>query len=256
MEEACVIGYGMVGKATARGFGISRRIDLEDGNSYVEDAARLQYIFICLPTPTVDGECDTSVIREYITRIVNINPSPLFIIRSTVIPGTARKLAEETGARIVSNPEFLTEKTWEDDADHPGLIVIGSDNPKDGDSLRALYEGRWRGVQVFQTDTKTAETIKYALNTFFATKVVFANEIFDFCQKEGVNYEAIKKVLEFHKWGSKNHFQIFHKGGRGAGGRCLPKDLAAFSKRLGSGLLERVAQLNQELLVKYPKTEK
>jgi UDP-glucose 6-dehydrogenase len=168
----------------------------------------------------------------------------------------ARKIMEATGVdSIVSNPEFLTESKWESDAKHPTLVVIGSDNPKYGDAIRGLYEARWKGVQIYQTDTVTSETIKYALNTFFVTKVVFANHLFDLCQISGANYETVKKVLEFYPEGSKNHFTIWHKGGRGAGGKCLAKDLDAFVGLYADMFFTKIHEFNQELLKKYPKTQ-
>ena len=234
MEGACVIGYGIVGKATAKGLGITQYIDLTGSTISVELAAKCRFVFLCLPTPTVDGQCDTSVIRDYIKQIHDRGGRPVFVIRSTVIPGTSRKIMDELGIKtIASNPEFLTESNWEYESTHPGLVVIGADDEKTRKALKAVYEGRWRGVQIFETDNITAETIKYALNTFFVNKVVFANNIYDFCQTSGANYETIKKVLEFHPWGSKNHFTVWHKGGRGAGGKCLFKDLDSFAKENG-----------------------
>lgn len=253
MQDACIIGYGVIGKATARGFGITKYIDVLGSTISLEDAAKCRFVFLCLPTPTREGQCDTTVISSYIKKLFGLGSTAIFIIRSTVIPGTARQIMAESHARVVSNPEFLTEATWEKEAEHPGLIVIGADTDKEGQAVRALYEGRWRGIQIFQTDTVTAETIKYALNSFFATKVVFANAIYEFCQKSGANYETVRRVLEYHPWGSRNHFDIWHKGGRGAGGKCLSKDLQAFAVASGEKYLETLNEINQELLTKYPK---
>lgn len=253
MENCCIIGYGVVGKATAKGFGITKYIDLTGSTISLEDVAKCRFIFLCLPTPTVDGKCDVGVIKKYIVDLRHQGFNGVFVIRSTVIPGTARAIMAETGATIVSNPEFLTEATWEIEAEHPGIIVLGADDTKPLQDVRALYEGRWRGVQVFQADTVTAETIKYALNTFFATKVVFANQVYDFCQTTGANYETVKSVLEFHPWGSKNHFTIWHKKGRGAGGKCLSKDLAAFATASNSELIKEVQRINEKLLIDFPK---
>jgi len=258
MDNACIIGYGIVGRATALQFGITRHIDVSDNNISLEDAAKCRYVFLCLPTPTNNGKQDAEIIEAYIKKIVGLSSvgrTPLFIIRSTVIPGTARRIMEAVGiSSVVSNPEFLTESKWESDAKHPSIVVIGSDNPQHGDALAGVYESRWKGIQLYRTDTITAETTKYALNTFFATKVIFANRLFDICQDIKANYETIRQVLEFYPEGSKNHFTIWHKGGRGAGGRCLSKDLDAFSSHFGDEFFLKVLQLNKELLEKYPKT--
>jgi len=254
MNDAVIIGYGYVGRATAKAFGIERYYDLKGSNITLEDAAKCRIVFLCLPTPTKDGECDVSAIRETIETISSFGGSPIFVIRSTVIPGTARRLMGETGIKsIISNPEFLSEATWKKDAINPKMVVIGGDDPDSLATVRAIYEGRWRGIQVYTSDTVTAETIKYAFNSFFATKVVFANSIYDSCKLSGANYDVVRKALEFHPWGSKNHFEVFHKEGRGAGGTCLPKDLKAFVRFSKSPFLTSVEELNKELLVNNPK---
>jgi len=255
MDNACIIGYGYVGRATAKSFGIGKYYDIKGQSISLEEASKCKYVFLCLPTPTNDNKCDTSTIFDVAKQIKDFGGDNIFINRSTVEPGTARKLSEHLGTKkVVSNPEFLSELTWEHDAVYPSLIIIGCDDDETLADVRALYESRWRGIQLYQADTITAETIKYALNTFFATKVVFANELFNYCDKNGINYETVREVLEFHPWGSKNHFKIWHKGGRGAGGACLEKDLKAFSGETDSRLLKIANEINQELLSKFPKT--
>lgn len=253
MNNTCIIGYGMVGKATALSFGIQKYISRTDSNITLQEAVNCDTIFLCLPTPTIDNKCDISLIEEYIQKLTIMGSKSLFVIRSTVMPGTARYLSYKYKVPVVSNPEFLTESTWENDALHPVMVVIGSDDQVYGDKLRALYEGRWKGIQIYQTDTITAELIKYTMNTFFATKVVFANAIYDICQDMKANYETVKNVIQFHPWGSKNHFNIWHKGGRGAAGKCLYKDLDAFSHVMGSKFLQTVYDINLNLLKEFPK---
>ncbi len=243
----------MVGRAAARSFHIEKYIDLTGSTCNYEDASKCRFVFLCLPTPTTDGTCDVGAIREAVRALCLHGFTGKIIIRSTVIPGTARKIMEEFGVKVVSNPEFLTERTWTQDADHPALVVIGSDNAEDGDAVQSLYDGRWRGIKIIRTDTITAETCKYGLNSFFSTKVIFANAIYDICQKTGANYETVKGCLESHPFGSKNHFTIWHEGGRGAGGKCLKKDLEAFAEFSGSDLLKLVHVLNIQLLEENPK---
>lgn len=84
---------------------------------------------------------------------------------------------------------------------------------------------------------------------------MFANQIYEICKTNGANYEKVKEALMAHRYGSKNHFGIWHKGGRGGGGRCLPKDMEAFSKYANNSLLSKIQEINTELLEKYPKTE-
>lgn len=265
MDNAVIIGNGTVGKATAHAFGIKEYMSRTDFNVSWGSIRRKKFIFICLPTPTVDGICQTKDIEDFIGKILTIDLNApernvriaesveevdnIFIIRSTVYPGFNKKLQEKfPGHKFVSNPEFLSEDTANYDAAHPDLVLIGSDNAEARDVVRGLYEARFKAIPMVITDATTAELIKLSLNTFFATKVVFANQIYDFAQKVGANYETVKKVLTTHPWGSKNHFDIFHKGGRGAGGKCLKKDLEAFTLETNSEFFKMVHYLNEQLL--------
>jgi len=180
----------------------------------------------------------------------------VYIIRSTVIPGTNQHIQNlfHTSA-VISNPEFLTESTAQEDAMHPDIVVIGGDQKNYVDDVRAVYEGHIKGSKIITTDSITAEMAKYSINTFYATKVVFANQMFDICQKVGANYETVKEVMYNRKWIGKNHLDIWHKGGRGASGKCLRKDLDAFENYSKSKLLETVKKINDELLSRYPKKE-
>jgi len=256
MNDACIIGYGVVGKSTAKAFGIDKYYDLKGSNLTLEEASKYRYIFISLPTPTENGAVVTKDIYEIIRQLNNYPRvvDSIFIVRSTVYPGFSRFVHDSLGIEnIVSNPEFLSEDTLKEDTINPQLIVVGADNRKYGDAVKALYEGRFKYKDIISTDSTTAELIKYSLNVFFATKVIFANQIFDYAQKVGANYETIKNVIEKHPWGSKNHFKIWYKGKRGVHGHCLPKDTEAFATMTNSQLFKVLLDLNER--IKYDRSE-
>lgn len=249
-ENAFIIGYGFVGKATAKSLGIPYYFDLKESNITLEEGSKKRFIFICLPTPTNEkGRQDEArkVIHDYIAQIKGYGGKNIFVIRSTVIPETCKALSEEFGVPVCSNPEFLSEDTWEIDAVKPRMIVIGADDP----AIRKELADLWKDVPTkirIVTDTTTSEMIKYTFNTFFVTKIVFGNQIYDICQRNGANYNVIKEALHEHPWGSKHHFKVLHKGGRGGGGRCFPKDLKVFTKYSGLKLLKTVEELNTQYL--------
>jgi nucleotide sugar dehydrogenase len=254
-DKAFIIGNGTVGKATARALGIKSYYDLEGSNITLEEGSKKLFCFICLPTPTDEkgGQAKARLqIASYIEQLKEYGSRNIFVIRSTVIPGTCRALAEQYGVMVVSNPEFLTEDRWEEDAIRPRMVVIGADDVPSKNAVVSLWKPVKSKIRV-ETDTVTAETLKYAFNTFFVTKVVWANQLYDMCQKNGADYETIHKALHAHPEGSKNHFTIEHKEGRGAGGKCLPKDLKAFAKYSGSKLLKLVDELNDDYLHKSKK---
>ena len=253
MNDAVIVGNGVVGQVTAKVFGIKDYFDLKGSTLTLQEAAKRKFIFICLPTPTKNGEYDTSAIRETVRQLNEYGCGGVVVNRSTVPPGTDLQLQREYNVPVVANPEFLSEKTAEYDAKHPDFILIGADISDYAKAVRGLYEARFKGIDIIETDTITAETAKLAMNSLYATKVVFANEVYDYCQKAGANYETVKETLYHSKYVGKNHLGVFHKGGRGAGGRCLKKDLEGFTQITKSPLLEVVSRINSELLAEYPK---
>lgn len=254
MDDAFILGYGFIGKATAKALEIPHFFSHKESNITLEEAAKKLYCLICLPTPTDEHgqQQGVTTIMDYIKQIQQYGGRNIFVVRSTVLPGTCRNLAKETGAMVVSNPEFLSEATAEFDALHPRLKVIGAD---DIPSLKAV-EKLWEPIKTkldIKTDTVTAEMIKYTMNVFAAVKVVFANQLYDQCEKIDADYEVIHKVLHEHPWGSKHHFKVIHNGGRGAGGHCIPKDLKAFATYTNSKFLKMTEEVNTELLRKTGK---
>lgn len=231
MKDSVVVGYGYVGKATAKTFGIEKFYTRTSGNITLEEIKKTKYIFICLPTPTVSGRCFTDDIYAFIDKVKN--PDSIFVIRSTVEVGFAEDVKRELKVQVVSNPEFLSEATWEEDAVKPKIVVIGGEG-KSLEAVKGLYQGRFKYSKPLVTDNTTAEMIKYAFNSWFSTKVIYSNEIFDACQEFNANYETVKRALEAHPWGMQNHNVIFYKGKRGLGGSCLPKDTEAFADQTGS----------------------
>lgn len=247
----CVIGWGTVGKATAKTFNIEQYFSRSNSNITLEQAAACRYIFICLPTPVTPKQYHVDDITEIIKKLAQFSAfsKAVVIIRSTVYPGYNQFLQHTLGVtNVVSNPEFLSEDTWEEDAVKPQLVVLGADTPELREKVKGLYMGRFKYNEPIVTDSVTAELIKVSLNGFFTTKVVFANAIYDYAQAKKANYETVRQVLEAHPWGSKNHFRIFDKGGRGAGGKCLKKDITALATDSKSPLLFWVNQINRDLL--------
>lgn len=248
-DNAVVIGYGVVGKATAKAFDIPWHYDPLDSNITLEEASKKQFIIFCTPTPTgAKGEQKgIDIIDGYIKQIKEYGGRNIFIIRSTVLPGTSRHLAEENGVMVGFSPEFLSDKTAEYDASHPMFVVLGADSIP----VKIAMENFWKKFKIHNfvvTDTVTAEMIKYTFNLFFLTKVIFANQIYDACQLNGANYRTIKEALYAHPWGTHHHLKPIHKGGRGGGGKCFPKDVKAFSRYSNSKFFKLIDEINDEYL--------
>lgn len=157
----------------------------------------------------------------------------IFVNKSTVPVGTGdlcKKIIEKElanrGTKIpfdaVSNPEFLREGSAIHDTLHPDRIVIGCESVKSKNLMKTLYR-RFKTELIF-TDLKTAEIIKYAANSFLATKISFINEVANFCELAGGNIKTISRAIGLDDRIGKK----FLNAGIGYGGSCFPKDVDAF----------------------------
>jgi UDPglucose 6-dehydrogenase len=160
----------------------------------------------------------------------NLDSYKLFVNKSTVPVGTGaqcEKIIKQTTSApfdIVSNPEFLREGSAIKDTMNPDRIVIGVKSPKAKNLMKTLYKYFLdNNTEILFTDIASAEIIKYASNSFLATKISFINEMANFCEKAGGNIKDIAKGIGLDsRIGSK-----FLNAGIGYGGSCLPKDVRA-----------------------------
>ncbi len=192
-----------------------------------------EVIFITVPTPCDEsGKIDTKFIEKASKDIAAcINGYKVIVVKSTVIPGTTDavvgKNLEAAGKKhgidfgLCMNPEFLREGHALEDFLKPDRIVIGSADRKAGDVIERLYSGFH--APVLRTDIKTAEMIKYASNSFLATKITFANEVGNICKLLGIDVYEVMKGVGMDKRISPH----FLRAGCGFGGSCFPKDVSA-----------------------------
>jgi UDPglucose 6-dehydrogenase len=184
-----------------------------------------------------DHNADLQYVREVAKTFgQHANNHKVFINKSTVPVGTGEMcktiINEEFAKRnanfsfeIVSNPEFLREGTAIEDTMKPDRIVVGTESEKAVKTMKKLYESF--DAPIVFTDIKTAEIVKYAANSFLATKISFINEIADFCENSGGNIKDVAKGIGLDKRiGDK-----FLNAGIGYGGSCLPKDVKALIQK-------------------------
>ena len=191
-------------------------------------------IFICVGTPTKKGNssADLSQIFNVAKQIsYSINKFKIIVTKSTVPVTTGDKIEKillkknnKKKFSIVSNPEFLREGEAIRDFIYPDRIVIGSNDKKPSRILKNLYNPLIsKGAQYFKTSRRAAELIKYASNSFLATKITFINEIANLCEKTRINIEDISIGMGLDKRiGSR-----FLRTGPAYGGSCFPKDTKA-----------------------------
>ncbi len=226
-----IIGIGFVGNAVKngfenKGFTVKAYDKFKESGSF-EDVAACDFVFICVPTPSKeDGSIDLSIIDEVIERLANVRSHGITIIKSTAIAGTAQGYQNKyPNLTIISNPEFLTRSTADYDFLHPDKIIIGytAGNKPAAQKLAKLYKDFEAPIKIVKNEE--AEMTKYMINAYYATRVIFANEIYDICKALDIDYEKVRGCFELDKCVAPGHFDVFHSGYRGIGGDCLPKDL-------------------------------
>lgn len=236
--------------------------------------------FICVPTPTKDGEIDLSHVRESSEalgkEIKNKSEYHLVVVKSTVVPTTtelfvkhilenisSKKCGEDFGLCV--NPEFLTQvnkttkdpelKAWYED-NPEGIkrfddkVVIGSLDKKSGDILEELF--KQMNTPIFRTDLRTAEMIKYTHNLNLASKISYWNEFMLICNTFGIDSKSVAEIVSEDSRIGK--YGIVH--GKAFGGACLPKDLESFisfvkKHNINPKLLEAVQEINKFIKEKY-----
>lgn len=228
-----IIGYGIVGQAVQYGFS-NEEIHIYDkykeSETLKETIENSDYIFVCLPTPikTEQLGIDLSILNSNIKEIASLikGTDKIIIIKSTVVPGTTKKYSQKYPKCLFCfNPEFLTERAFLQDFINTDRVIIGAEDDLVFRRVSALYQKIMPKVSIFQTDPTTAEMVKYMANCFLATKVIFANEMYEICQKLGVKYEEVKKMVVADSRIFDSHLEVTTL--RGFGGKCFPKDLLA-----------------------------
>jgi UDPglucose 6-dehydrogenase len=250
-----IIGVGMVGGALrkyfeGKGLGLSL-YDTGRNLGSIEEINQADVIFICVPTPfNKEKGFDLSCV-ENANRC--ISGSKIIVIKSTVLPGTTEKLQlEHPQHKFLFNPEFLTELTADQDMHFPDRQVIGY-TKKSYDVAKDILQILPLAPFERMMPATEAEMVKYFGNTWFSAKVIFANQMYDLCQKLGINYEKVKEAAAADKRIGRTHLEIFHKGYRGYGGKCLPKDIKSLIRfaeenEVDLRLHKVVEEINKKLL--------
>lgn len=254
-----IIGYGFVGQALAYGFSTAQLAIYDKYKTGFQTLPEViehsEFIFICLPTPIKSDESgiDLSIIDDSLKEITKLtdNTNKIIVIKSTVIPGTTAKYAAQyPHTQFAFNPEFLTEANYLQDFVNADRTIIGALNDEISLRVVALYRQQFPKALIFQTDPTTAEMVKYMGNCFLATKVLFANEMYDICEKLGTKYEEVKKMVVADHRIYDSHLDV--TSNRGFGGKCFPKDLLALKalaqqNGADTALLDAVWQKNVKL---------
>ena len=257
-----IIGVGMVGGALTRYFeSIGRKVfvyDKYNGAGSTEKVNQADIIFICVPTPYDKKKgFDLSAVEE---AFKIIKGRKIVVIKSTVLPGTTEKLQKKYPQhKILINPEFLTEQTADQDMRYPDRQIIGYTKKSytvARDILQILPLASFERI----LPATEAEMVKYFGNNWFSVKVVFANQMYDLCQALKIDYDRVMECAAADKRIGRTHLEIFHKGYRGYGGKCLPKDIKSLIQfgnklKVNLKLLKITEEINNQLLKQEERTK-
>jgi len=242
---------GVVGGVLYRWLDWQRDVEVLGASLDAQDegADDADWAFVCVPTPTVDGEQDQGPLFDVIHR----THAPNVVIRSTVLPGTCDAIAEtRPHLNLYHWPEFLSARTAEYDFAHPATQIIGCG---DADLWRETWEALLpHGRTPNQYTTRAvAELVKYTHNCHGAMEVIFANLIFDAARRGGADYEAVRAIMPSLGYLSRQmlaaYWNVYRDGKRGYAGACFPKDVQAFEGWLHgkAELLEGMERANARL---------
>ena len=243
--------------------GLKNKLHIESDISAVLDC---DLIFVTVGTPqNKTGGIELSIIKKAMTslgkNIRNSKKEHIILIKSTVVPGTIKdvilpilennskkKAGKDFG--LISNPEFLQESTAIRDTEFPHAVVLGGYKTKFMKDVEKFFIKLHPKTPIIITNHQTAEMIKYANNSFLATKISFINQLSNICQKiPGSNIDDIAKTIGL----DPRIGGLFLNAGPGYGGSCLPKDMKAlinFAKITGvkPTLLNAVEDVNVKQL--------
>lgn len=233
-KSISICGAGFVGGAIKNYFSKLNNFnvyiyDLVPEKRNVESLEELvkksKIIFVCLPTPTFfdNGEQDISIVEAVLSKLDKICEKHTIILKSTTLPNNLENFDKKyKHLNLIYSPEFLTEANANNDFENQDRIILGG---KLFGSAVELFKEAFPNVPIYKTDLKTASLLKYMTNAFLATKVSFANEMYQLCSKAGVKYDDVKNLLLLDNRIGKSHLNVPHEGKFFFRGHCLCKDL-------------------------------
>ena len=243
--------------------GLKKKLKITNDFSIIQNC---DIIFVAVGTPqNKNGSIDLSIIKKVVStigeNILKNKKKPIIIIKSTVIPGTMEKIIlpiwekksnkkEGKDFGLISNPEFTQESSAIRDTKFPHVVVLGGNQTQFMKKAKKIFKKLHPNTPIIITNHQTAEIIKYANNSFLATKISFINQLSNICQKiPEANIDDIGKTIGLDPRIGK----LFLNAGPGYGGSCLPKDMKAlinFAKTSGINptLLNAVEEVNTKQL--------
>ena len=259
-----IVGFGFVGKAVDNGFDrdIEKVIVDPKLNTSIDDLKpnNPQFIFICVPTPmNSDGTQNSEIIEDVLYKINKDFNDSIVIVKSTVLPNIILRLSK-LHSHFVYNPEFLREKTANEDFVNSNSLILGGESD-DLKKVAQLYHDHSACLikDIYETDIVSAALVKYSINTFLASKVIFFNQLYEIYKElvPNIQWKDFTNMVNSDERIGDSHMDVpGHDGRLGFGGACFPKDTAALlslSKDIDKefSLLKEVIRINNNIRMQY-----
>jgi nucleotide sugar dehydrogenase len=253
-----IVGHGFVGKAVDYGFThpkVTKTIVDPKYGTNINNDNILDYdlVFVCVPTPMgSDGNINTSIIDKVIGQV---KKAKLVVVKSTVTPD----IVERWPMNVVYNPEFLTEKSANEQFVDPPFHILGGDRWAT-ERVEKFFtrHSLCNPCPVYHMTRQEASFVKYAINSFLAMKVTFFNQLYDAVNDTDANYNNIIKAIGMDPRIGHSHTKVpGFDSKQGFGGACFPKDTSAltnYSKRFT--LIEECVRINNEYRNQYELDER
>lgn len=242
-----IYGYGWVGKAMKVLFPDA---PVHDPQLNMFNNEKAEVAFVCVPTPLKDGRLDVSIVEN----LIKETNDDLYIIRSTVMPGTCDYLTS-LGKQVVMQPEYLGETVNHPMSDQKSrqFMILGG-TPENRCSVIELYQNCYNAlINIRQVSCLEAEVIKLTENRAIAFKVAQCQELYDACQAAGVDYYTIRDAV----YGDDPRFNLWwtfvYPDNRGFNSKCIPKDVygwASWAESVGFNpdLTKKLLAVNEQYL--------
>ena len=249
MSKVLIIGYGVVGHNLAQELA-PLHPDIYDKykpehNTRV-DGHTYDVAFVCVDTPYISGQnvCDTSEVEAAILE----NKAKVFVMKSTVLPGTTENLHARTGKAIIFSPEYYGGTQHCNNFEF-GFTILGGICQTDCLKVQQLLQNVYDGRHTFRiTNARTAELVKYMENAYLATKVSFCTQFYHTAREIGVNYEELRELFILDPRVGKSHTFVYDDHPYWDS-HCLNKDVPAIAERFDMKFLQDVIAFNEMMKV-------
>lgn len=242
-SDIIIIGYGVVGHNLQNELKSLKPVIYDKYKNICTGNKNKKYsvAFICVNTPKTEKFlCDITEVENALLEI----DADIYVIKSTVLPGTIDKLKEKTKKAIIFSPEYYGETQHCNNYNFDYTILGGEKNDclELIQILQKVYDGRY---SFHITDSKTAELTKYMENSYLATKVSFCQQFYNLANQIGVNYEELRELFILDPRVNPSHTFVY-KDHPYWNSKCLDKDVPAIAEAFDASLLKDIIKFNEK----------